>query len=303
MKNLKILSITLLFFIPICLNASVQKTKVLKPKNAETKIITIVAGKNRVYYPVNIKNSTIVTVRGPGKIKVLTRARFNSNQLEQVSYNILYKVDGDELLKTGFTNVKKSNNAKYKNNSLGIPGDSRSFEIELEIGDHTIELWNAEVSLNIDARYLFTPVKAKKKKWIALSPIAPFEPVDLITNEDIVHYYRFTKKQPLKFKVIGPTIIQVLSRIENHYDMKGRINYRLQVKEDGTIRNTYLLCSTRSDVTSYKRDKTKIPGKAKEIIFKVPKGVHYYEIIPLDKDKSTVLGRILFPKKDIKLEE
>jgi len=85
--------------------------------------------------------------------------------------------------------------------------------------------------------------------------------------------------------------------------MKGRINYRLQVKEDGDVKNTYLLSSVRSEVTSYKKDGEKIPGKAKEIIINVPRGTHIYEIVPLDKDKNSILGRILFPKNDIKLEE
>ena len=91
--------------------------------------------------------------------------------------------------------------------------------------------------------------------------------------------------------------------MENHYYMKGRINYRLQVKEDGEIRHTCLLSSVRSEITSYKKDGNKIPGKAKEIVINVPSGTHIYEIIPLDKDKKTILGRILFPKKDINLEE
>ena len=85
--------------------------------------------------------------------------------------------------------------------------------------------------------------------------------------------------------------------------MKGMINYRLQVKEDGVIKNTYLFCSARSDVTSYKKEGNKIPGKAKEIAINVPRGTHTYEIIPLDEDKKTILGRVLFQKKDIKIEE
>ena len=85
--------------------------------------------------------------------------------------------------------------------------------------------------------------------------------------------------------------------------MKGRINYRVQVKEDGEIKNTYLLSSVRSEVTSYKKDGEKIPGKAKEIVISVPGGTHIYKIIPLDEDKNSILGRILFPKNDMKLEE
>ncbi len=45
------------------------------------------------------------------------------------------------------------------------------------------------------------------------------------------------------------------------------------------------------------------PGKAKEILITVPGGTHVYEILPLDKDKDSILGKVLFPKKDVKLKE
>ena len=83
--------------------------------------------------------------------------------------------------------------------------------------------------------------------------------------------------------------------------MKGKISYRIEVKEDKKIKNTYMLCSDRSDVTRYKKDGKKTPGKANEIVINVPSGTHNYELIPLDN--NTNLARILFPKKDIKLDE
>jgi hypothetical protein len=85
--------------------------------------------------------------------------------------------------------------------------------------------------------------------------------------------------------------------------MKGRINYRLQLRENGKIIHTYLLNSVYSDVTTYKNEDDKMPGKAKEFFIEVPGGRHTYTIIPLDKDKNTILARVLFPKKDVKLEE
>jgi hypothetical protein len=82
--------------------------------------------------------------------------------------------------------------------------------------------------------------------------------------------------------------------------MKGKLNYRVEVKEDNKLKNTYMLSSDRSDITKYKKDGKRTPGKANEIVINVPSGTHTYEISALDK--CSVLGRILFPKKDIKLE-
>jgi hypothetical protein len=85
--------------------------------------------------------------------------------------------------------------------------------------------------------------------------------------------------------------------------MKGRIDYRIQLKENSKIIHTYLLSSTYSEVTNYKTNLKLVPGKANEFFIQVPSGSHNYTVIPMDKDKSTILARVLFPKKDVKLEE
>jgi hypothetical protein len=138
---------------------------------------------------------------------------------------------------------------------------------------------------------------------MAYSPSLPSEPVELISKESTTSYYRFSQAKPLKIEIFGPTELRVLTRTENHFQMKGRINYRIQVRENGLILNTYQLNSKVSEVAAYKDVKEMIPGTACEILVYVPKGKHIYEILPLDQDKSTLLGRLLIPVKDIKLEQ
>jgi len=153
----------------------------------------------------------------------------------------------------------------------------------------------------VATRYKFTPAKAKKQEWIAFCPKRPSEPVDLFSRESTVNYYRFSSTKTLKVEINGPTELRVLTRIENHYNMKGRIHYRVQVKENNEVINTYQLSSRRSEVAMYKDNSELIPGKACEFVIDVPKGRHTYEVLPLDKDKNTLLGRFLLPKKDVKL--
>ena len=303
MKNQKFLILILVFCLAFSSLVQGSDTKVLKPKNATTKIKTIISGKSKNYYPVSKNNPSIISAKGPGKLRVITRVQFNSDEDEELDYVIRCRLDGVEMEDVEFEGVKRSNIALYRNDSLGVPGAGKDLILELGRGEHTIELWCSAEFPNVTARYLLTKTKEKKIDWVSLSPLYPKEPVDLVTRENVIHYFRFSKSKPLRVKITGPTILRILNRMENHYYMKGRINYRLQVKEDGDVKHTFLLSSVRSEVTTYKKDGEKIPGKAKEIIINVPRGTHIYEIIPLDEDKNSILGRILFPKNDIKLEE
>lgn len=275
---------------------------IIKPVNAKTSIVTIVSGTNRTYYPLSGKNSTLINLKGPGQLKIVSRARLNPLSSIPEFYQLYYRIDGGKKKLISFQNVLKSKNAVYKKDSFGVPGEDGETILKLGGGEHNIKIWLGSDSLKIDARYIFTPQEVKKINWVSLCPLNPNEPVNLVTDEEEIKYYRFSESQPVKLIITGPTRLRILTRIENQYRMKGMINYRLQVKEDNKVKHSYQLSSKISETTTYKNDDSMIPGKAKEIIIDVPEGTHHYEIIPMDKDKKTLLGRILFPKKDIKLE-
>ncbi len=301
MKKIQILTLIILFFGSGLIAQSGKSARYVKPVNFQKKVTTIVSGKSRSYYSLNNEIASVINLRGPGVLRIITRARFAPGKDGTLKYEIKYTVDGGEMQSKIIANVKRTKNATYKNGSLGMPGQLRDFEIELDRGDHTIELFLKDVDTPVAVRYKFTPTKAKKQDWIAFCPLRPSEPVDLISRESTVKYYRFSMEKPVKVELTGPTQLRVLSRIENHYHMKGRINYRLQVVENGEVKNTYQLSSRRSEIAVYKNDKDIIPGKACEFVINVPQGKHIYEIKPLDKNKSTVLGRFLLPEKDVQL--
>ena len=285
----------------ITASAMVAKVKhvELRPKDASGEIAVVSLGKLRTYYPLSSRRSSIVEVKGPGELRILTRARFVPKAKDELDYHIIYKVDGGEEHTLDVKGVTRSDNAKYKDGTLGNPGDSRDLKIRIGRGYHSIELILRDSLPMVSARYLFAPGKQKKTKWVALSPLAPTEPVDLFAGEEATHYYRFSTEKPLKIEIIGPTNLRVLTRVENSFDMKGRANYRLQIRQNGQVLQSFQLSSRRSETTTYKNNSKLVPGKAREIVFKVPKGKQQYEIVPLDM--RTLLGQIMFPEKDAKL--
>jgi len=279
--------------------AAKKKHVELKPKDASSGIAVISLGKNRTYYPLSPKRSSIVSVKGPGELRILTRARFVPKEMDELDYRIIYKVDGTEEHTLDVEGVMRSEDAMYKDGTLGVPGDSKDLTMKIGRGSHSIELVLRDSLPLVSARYLFAPRKQKKAKWVGLSPLAPSEPVDLFAGEETAHYYRFSKEKPLKIEIIGPTDLRILTRVENSFNMKGQANYRLQIKQNGQVLQSFQLSSRRSETTTYKNNSKLVPGKAREIVFSVPKGKQQYEIVALDK--GALLGQIMFPHKDTKL--
>ncbi len=275
MKKIHLILIILILCYSGVKSQSTGKSRYLKPTNFQKRVTTIISGKTRYYYSLSSEKASIINIKGPGKLRVMTRGRFiPEEEGDKIKYEILYSVDGgeEELVKIG--SAERSKKAAYLKGTLGVPGQLRDFEIVLGRGYHTVEFKLADNKIPVAVRYGFTPTKPKKQEWIAFSPLQPSVPVDLVSREATVGYYRFSTERPLKVQLNGPTELRVLTRIENHFQMKGRILYRVQVKENDKVINTYQLSSRRSEIAVYKDDTELIPGKACEFVINVPKGKH-----------------------------
>ncbi len=302
MKKLLLALLLMALSLPMVLAQS-SITRLLKPTDYQKKVVTVLNKKNRSYYQLDATRASVVQVQGPGRLRVISRAILAPSASAKTSYSLQYEVDGGEKKIKKFSGIKRAPDATYKDAIPGKPGVGKDFEIELGRGNHNIHFVNNTPEQPVAMRYIFVPAKAKKRDWVPFSPLKPMEPVEIISGESSVTYYRFSNEKSLRVEVIGPTELRVLSRIENNYNMRGRIDYRVQVSEKGKIINTYMLSSSRSEVATYKDDAKLIPGKGCEFVIDVPNGRHTYEIRLLDKSDQTVLGRMLLPKKDVGLED
>lgn len=301
MKKIYLIFILLYWFGSSIMAQSNGTSRYLKPTNFKKKVTIRVDGKSRSYYALSADKPSVINIRGPGILRVMTRGQLKPGETNDIQYTINYVINGGAKKIVEVSSVLPSDRADYLDIETSVPGQLKDFEIDLGRGYHNIEFKNTDHRIPIAVRYKFIPAKVKKQEWIAFCPKRPSEPVDLISKESTVNYYRFSSERPLKVEINGPTELRVLTRTENHYQMKGRIYYRIQVKENNGIISTYQLSSRRSEVAVYKYNTELIPGKACEFVIDVPKGRHTFEIVPLDKDKNTLLGRFLIPEKDVKL--
>jgi hypothetical protein len=297
------MSVRPLLFILLLLSvgsvALAAKRVEVKPKASAGSVEIVSMGKTRTYYTLSAERWTVVDVKGPGVLRVLSRVQFTSPEREELDYSIIYRIDGSEEKSFDVEEALRSANARYKDGTVGNPGAPENLTFTISRGYHTVEFRLARPSPPVSVRFLLTPHKQRKTRWVQLAPLSPCEPVDLFAGEATAHYYRFSAEKPLRIDLIGPTDIRIMTRVENTFDMKGRANYRLQIRERGNVLQTFQLSSQRSETTTYRNNQKLVPGKAREIVFRVPKGRHQYEISGLDR--GTLLGQIMFPQKDARL--
>ena len=260
-----------------------------------------VSGQDRPYEVLDASRPRLVTVRGPGELRIVSRARFKPSMRDGLGYGLRVRVNGGELEEVRYEKVERSRTAMFRDGTLGVPGRLMDHRIQLRRGYHNVEISAAPGGPEIFFRSLYKKTRERKRTWVALTPTGPSQLVELVVRESLVSYFRNPPGRPFQLEIIGPTELRVFTRTENSPEMRGRVHYRIQVRERGRVINTFQLSSRRSEIATYLADDTLVPGRAAEIVIPVAEGRHRLEIQPLDPDKSTLLARFMLPREDLAL--
>ena len=139
MKSIFILLFLLVFISGSILAQSSTKSRVIKPTNFKKRVSHLISEKTRNYYSLSKEKPSIISLQGPGTLRVITRGRFVPIEENTIKYAILYTIDGGKQMKVKKTSVERAPKATYVNNELGVPGQLEDFEIVLGRGNHSIE--------------------------------------------------------------------------------------------------------------------------------------------------------------------
>jgi hypothetical protein len=271
------------------------------PADCQSTVPIFVSGKDRPYVPLSTKKTELITVKGPGELRIVTRLRFRPKTTDKQRYTMFIRVDGGAEKEVAFKDVERSRTAMFRDGTLGVPGRLMDHDLRLGRGYHNIEIRAGQNPSQIFYRHVYTPKKARRRSWVPLTPLEAPEMVELIARETIVPYFRNPAGAPFLIEVIGPTELRIFTRIENTHEMRGRIHYRLQVRDGGQVINTFQLSSRRSDIASYRKNDVLVPGRAAEVVIPITEGRHRLEIQPLDHNKATILARFMLPRDDLSL--
>ncbi len=272
----KAVLITLLVFFQINLSAQNKKVKY----NINGKFFT--------YYTLSRDTLKHISVTGPGKLTIITRARFTANSPDTLSYGIVYVCDNTKLKVYKAKKVVRDGRNAIIQSSSDVPGVARSFTIKVNPDVHDYSFVMQDASPKVDLRYKF--VSDSIPVWRDLSSLNDTAKIKIqIEKSSIQPYYRVSYSKPQTFNVKGPAQLRVLTRLEYDYTMQGTLSYRVQVTKNGVIIGTYKLSTNPSVEAQYVNDRKHVPGLLKKFYFDVPAGDNVYEFSLLDRQFSALI--------------
>ena len=187
--------------------------------------------------------------------------------------------------------------------SSGAPmiGKGRRMIFDVPAGGHTITFTlagapGALVRLQTTSKQSSTPM-------VSLTPIVADRGVNVSEGERLIPYYTVVPGRPVKLRVVGPTTLEVSSRLDFDTTMRGVQSYRLRFSENGRTLRDADLKTTKALGATYTNVADRLPSKLDVTRLAVPDGVHEITVNLIAPAKGTAQIRARIPEPSVGNEE
>ncbi len=274
----------------------------LAPAAFDKKVDVNLSGKNHAYYVLEHGTKVDVEVKGPSKLRIVSRAVFDVSA-DSLTYSYSGMRTGSRKATVYKHATRPADKVTLVSDSAKRIGLSRTKVIDVPRGTQT---YTFTLPKNASTRVLmhFTLDANEFTRGtdvVAMTPSEFTTAVDLVSHEEASPYYRIGTGHQVALKLVGPVTLKVLSRIEFDANMSGRQKWKVRVSEDARTKGTYSLGSRKSDVTTYREQSALVASRAETFYVEVPAGEHRYEFT-LPENHRTVLLRFLLPKNELAKE-
>ncbi len=289
---IKNLFISTLFFIAFAgFGIAQQATKVVPVKSQGE--VTIKGTKSYTYYKLSDKKSTTLNINGPGKLTVITRVLLKEGEEKSLPFKIKYVKDEKKQTVKEIASLKVTKDFKSENKPVSV---AEQLIINVPPGKHNYSFNKIESGEEICINFSY--LKEPDPEWVDLKPINKLTEVSLLYTDTkkARMYYRISDKESFKVMLKPGDYLRLVVRSEFKQNDLPADKFRLVLKQNDTIKNTFDIKTKRCEKVVYQTEQKLIPGTLDEIYIKIPtnKGSKsneklLYEIILPDKSKTALI--------------
>jgi hypothetical protein len=260
------------------------------------KITVTISGKNLDYWQTGAGTPMTLRVTGPGTITIISRLAIPPHDTATKSYMVDVLENGKSVKQ--YSTQTAASKAVFKGLNA-VPGKSRKCTVTVPEGKHVYEIRSSgSAPANIALRFSFSGGQ-KQEKAVPLEPTSYDQLVTLVVKEKLITYYVSSKTKAVSLKVVGPTILQITSRLNFDKSMNGKQSYSIVVMDNDRIAAKKTLSTTKSMTAYFKELKEMVAGKPMDFVFDVPAGEHSYTIKLIETAAKSVSLKLSIPKTDL----
>ncbi len=272
--------------------------RAVAPQGAREQVCLRIDGVEATYDRLRDETPTSYRVRGPRRVKVLSRYVFAPGEAGPVAGTLRFAIDGQAALADAQRLQPRAGAASC----AGAPASALHHTyLTIPEGWHEVAVAPANAGAGFTAVRLFRETNRVGEEYVNLSP-ERYAGVATLQYDSGVRstLYRFDADRPLSFEVAGPTTAVVWTRLDFDHRMNGRQSYALEVRVDGQVSRTHHYDADKLDAASYIERPDVMPGERKTLRVQIPRGRHRVEIRCLQPEACGVAAVVRIPAADLR---
>ena len=230
--------------------------------------------KSRAYFRLSSEAPLTVPVTGPARLRVISRAVLTERPDAIAAYQIAALEGGKALLAS---DEQAGAALGVKAPGAAVLGVGRRMIVQVPEGAHAIQLvltGTREVLVRLQR----AEPRGAPEAWVSLTPIQAARSVAVVEGEKSIAYYSILPGQPVVLRVVGPSTLDCITRLDYDPTMRGAQAYRLRVAEHGRTLRMVDFRTTKSGAASYSGLANRVPSKLDRFSLPVGNGLHEIEV-------------------------
>jgi hypothetical protein len=250
--------------------APASKWDALEKLSRVPPVEVLVRDKSRIYFRVTPQAPVVVPVEGPVRLRVVSRIELPAGSQAVATYRLTAS-EGATTFETLDTESAAASEVKPAAGGSAL-GKSRRMTFDVPAGSHKVTLALGGAS-SVLVRIHQSSAKGEVP-MVSLTPVSAARSVTVSEGEKLVPYYSVLPAQPVKLRVVGPTSLELLARLDFDATMRGQQTYRLRVSERGRTLREYSFKTTKAIAASYTNLADRVPSKFDRVTLPLGDGAH-----------------------------
>ena len=218
------------------------RSRDVKPLDGQRNLQVLIdtSGKRHAYHRLTVEDPVVVSLNGPGRLRVITRFEFDGLKDKNKEYAVYVSCDDGPAVRYAFTAEVSSLSFYVQERSGLYPGKSRSMFFDMPQGRHKWRFFLDEKSQYcVNMRFLVDNGKRELGPK-AIEIINPLPAQDVIIAGARKSYYRADTLNPLVFKVSGPGKFVIYSRLVFPAADETPRNYEFALYDGGALKSRHI---------------------------------------------------------------
>ena len=251
--------------------ARAQRWRAIESLAGAAPVTVLVNGKGRIYFRLLRDRPLEIQVAGPAQVRLTTRVELPPNSSAALAYQLRVS-EGGKAIDRMSTESSAAPGATLAGQGPRL-GKSRALTFDVAEGPHRLSLTLSGAGSAL-VRIHKSGGPRSRTPMVSITPVLAARSVSVAEGEKVIPYYSVFPGRPVQLRVVGPTTLELVARLDFDATMRGTASYRLRLVEKGRILRDLEFRTTKASTASYTNLSDRVPSKLDRVSVPLPEGLH-----------------------------